>query len=737
MQDKYTSATGMLTYDMKTTPPPSSSAPSSSNPCLTPLFSMPQTPLNSTGSSLFPTSPKSITSEEKCLTDPPSHNSDLDLDLNLERTSNPLEPQSEEGRIYEQKIQSLTEYINNLPNELQQINQHIAKLTNDRKHALKSRNDFTYIRRIDIGLQQLNACKQMIESGYNERIIRDRLDQMITLYNQLPLSEKNEFGKLESWKSIFDVNAVIPKTLAKDNCENCHAPLILIKKQALLSCAKCARLTDHIMPLSSGSHHHTTTNWSSSAKPSSTSVSITKMIKNSVATGIQSHLSVPNSSNMDITITKSDERCVDVRSSNINNLNQTNKDDFHKNDDKSNKDDLEQKGVNDNSNTPSDQLLKDKLHKDDKLHKENKSNKSHKDNKSNKSVLYLSLADIKNASKSSNSNSNLKNMEVIETSSTNINNALTPTTTSSTSILNPSSTPPPFKYLWHDVTKSSKNVISPLTTSTSTSLVNDDSTTSKSDIIDINTKSSSSSSSLINKAKTDKKKSLKAKQKQKEKQKEKENSMSDITPTNINNNNKNTTDDTIENNNNNVFPTATAIATAPSTTAFISAPANVSTENKRIKTVLQKLGQFRSGGITIPNQVIVQINEYLRSRHHSGNGLITVIAVIEALDALDHHKYIPVAPKLTNILNGQPIRELSEQEFFVICERLQEAQKAAILENISFNPYFVNQICDLMNLPIIAAAFPPNRTARILRAQTEDWRKVYQRLRSFDSKYQW
>lgn len=75
----------------------------------------------------------------------------------------------------------------------------------------------------------------MILSGVDERTLNARLRQMIEFYQKIPTSEKNDQSLLESWNSIFDIASVTPKTIAKDHCEVCHRPLVLIKKQALVS----------------------------------------------------------------------------------------------------------------------------------------------------------------------------------------------------------------------------------------------------------------------------------------------------------------------------------------------------------------------------------------------------------------------------------------------------------------------------------------------------------------------
>lgn len=61
----------------------------------------------------------------------------------------------------------------------------------------------------------------------------------------------------------------------------------------------------------------------------------------------------------------------------------------------------------------------------------------------------------------------------------------------------------------------------------------------------------------------------------------------------------------------------------------------------------------------------------------------------------------------------------------------------AHLLDVPWTSYFVNQICELLHLPAIAAAFPPNKTKRTLKIQIDDWRKVHQRLREVDSLHTW
>jgi hypothetical protein len=49
---------------------------------------------------------------------------------------------------------------------------------------------------------------------------------------------------------MFNVNAIVPRQLAKDHCDYCRKPLMLIRKQAQLQCKFCARMTEHLVPIS-------------------------------------------------------------------------------------------------------------------------------------------------------------------------------------------------------------------------------------------------------------------------------------------------------------------------------------------------------------------------------------------------------------------------------------------------------------------------------------------------------
>ncbi len=62
---------------------------------------------------------------------------------------------------------------------------------------------------------------------------------------------------LEAYNSIFNLRAATVKHLAKDHCPHCKKPLECIKKQALLLCKHCARLTENLAPLSEGNSSQT------------------------------------------------------------------------------------------------------------------------------------------------------------------------------------------------------------------------------------------------------------------------------------------------------------------------------------------------------------------------------------------------------------------------------------------------------------------------------------------------
>jgi hypothetical protein len=336
---------------------------------------------------------------------------------------------SSERQSFEAKVNALKEFVSLKQTEIERLTRDIATLEGRLTTTLHTRADLTDLKRIELALRRLKGTRELLQDGVDDDLLTLRLNQMLDFYAQIPASDKTEQSLLEAWSSSFDISAMTPRTLAKDHCEACHRPLVLIKKQALLSCVGCARLTEHLMPLS-----HAT--------------------------------------------------------------------------------------------------------------------------------------------------------------------------------------------VWMKPSTSGGGTSQP--------------------------------------------------------------------------------------------------------------------ENKRFKAIISKLLQFKVGGPPIPPSVVLTVKEYLRARHHGGGGLAQLTPVVEALEARDLHRYVNVAGKIANLLNGQEITEVSEDQVNDIVSRLRATQAACnLIGSVFYASYFTNRICELRALPAVAAAFPPNRTNRILREQISSWRRVHSRLRMADSTHDW
>jgi hypothetical protein len=96
----------------------------------------------------------------------------------------------------------------------------------------------------------LEAHVRHIQSRVDERVLVERMRQMMLFYQRIPAAERNQRSLMDSWNAIFDVNAVVPRSLAKDHCDRCKRPLLHNRKQAQLICTSCARMTEHLAPIS-------------------------------------------------------------------------------------------------------------------------------------------------------------------------------------------------------------------------------------------------------------------------------------------------------------------------------------------------------------------------------------------------------------------------------------------------------------------------------------------------------
>jgi len=179
----------------------------------------------------------------------------------------PVNPQVQVNLLnikVQHNIKELKDFVQSLPGEILPLNKNIEDLEQIKKNILKTRGDMAEFQRLTVMQNYLEASRQLIQSRFDENTLVTRMRQMNDFYQTIPTNEKNDSSFFESWNRIFDLGAVTTTIIAKDHCPKCHKPLLKIPKQALLQCVSCARLTEHLMPLSSGSSWMKT---SSSAQP--------------------------------------------------------------------------------------------------------------------------------------------------------------------------------------------------------------------------------------------------------------------------------------------------------------------------------------------------------------------------------------------------------------------------------------------------------------------------------------
>jgi hypothetical protein len=147
-------------------------------------------------------------------------------------------------------IARLNLFVAKLPDRLAELQSQINMLEKRKQTEIKTREDLPLLHRITAVQNYLKATCSMIQHRVEEKILDDRMRQMNEYFQRIPVTEKNERSLLDSWNAMFDVHAIVPRTLAKDYCDYCKKPLLLIRKQAQLQCTFCARMTEHLMPIS-------------------------------------------------------------------------------------------------------------------------------------------------------------------------------------------------------------------------------------------------------------------------------------------------------------------------------------------------------------------------------------------------------------------------------------------------------------------------------------------------------
>ena len=162
--------------------------------------------------------------------------------------------------LTERWMQELHNFVEDLPNLLLRLRVTLGDLATRRRTILaardKSRDEQQeLLRRIAVLKNYVKASCRLIQSGVDERVLVDRMKQLLLFFNRIPASEKSDRSLLDSWNAMFDVNAVVPRTLAKDHCDTCKRPLLHNRKQSLLICTSCAKVTEHLTPIAQG------TNW--------------------------------------------------------------------------------------------------------------------------------------------------------------------------------------------------------------------------------------------------------------------------------------------------------------------------------------------------------------------------------------------------------------------------------------------------------------------------------------------
>jgi uncharacterized Zn finger protein (UPF0148 family) len=117
-----------------------------------------------------------------------------------------------------------------------------------KKKAITRREELPTLHRLEAVHTYLDALKSMLENKLEEKLLVGRMRQMNECFQRIPAQEKTQQSILDAWNAMFDIHAIEPKRLAKDHCDRCKQPLILIRKQAQLQCVFCATMTANLIP---------------------------------------------------------------------------------------------------------------------------------------------------------------------------------------------------------------------------------------------------------------------------------------------------------------------------------------------------------------------------------------------------------------------------------------------------------------------------------------------------------
>lgn len=97
----------------------------------------------------------------------------------------------------------------------------------------------------------VKANIDFLQSGFDEKLLKQRIEQMHERLSTVKLKEKTPRTPWDAYNSIFDLSSTTAKTLKKNHCSKCDHPLIGNKRHALLQCPQCARATEQLIPLTS------------------------------------------------------------------------------------------------------------------------------------------------------------------------------------------------------------------------------------------------------------------------------------------------------------------------------------------------------------------------------------------------------------------------------------------------------------------------------------------------------
>jgi hypothetical protein len=182
----------------------------------------------------------------------PSKTSSSSMDVDTEEMTAPLTPM----QLAERSMQELQTFVEKLPNEIARLRASCIEL--DERQSLQltkctSRDqEQELIRRVAALKHYLCASLRMLQSRVDEKVLVERMRQMLDFFSRIPTAEKNNRSLLDAWNAMFDVNAVVSRTLAKDHCDTCKRPLLHNRKQSLLMCKFCAKVIEHWTPISQG-----------------------------------------------------------------------------------------------------------------------------------------------------------------------------------------------------------------------------------------------------------------------------------------------------------------------------------------------------------------------------------------------------------------------------------------------------------------------------------------------------